>query len=140
MRLMGDGSIITYGTDFRLLDAEVIKSLRNMPENIKMFRRMVDWLGYPTCEVQFDAPSRYEGKANYKFSKLVELAVSALTTFSLTPLKLTGYLGAIIALISFFGIFLTAVMLNMFANVWYVSPLAIVVLVNTLLVGVLMIC
>ena len=75
--------------------------------------------------------------AGYSYSKLWQLAINSITSFSLWPLRLTGYLGIFITTTS--GLLLTW----MFGN--YVldcqaayTPLAIVVVANTFLIGIVL--
>jgi dolichol-phosphate mannosyltransferase len=88
--------------------------------------------------VKFSANARTEGNAGYSYAKLYNLAINSITGFSLWPLRLTGYLGIFITSVS--GVLL----IWMFGN--YVlggqatyTPLAIVVVANTFLIGIVLI-
>ena len=139
MKSLGGNLLIPRSTDFRLVDRFVIDHLLQLKENVRMFRGMIDWFGFPTAIVHFEAPGRFHGTANYSYGKLFQLALTSITSFSLWPLRLTGYAGLLIVAFSSLSLLLS-MGLNLAKGVWFISPLAMVVLFNTLLVGVLMIC
>jgi dolichol-phosphate mannosyltransferase len=139
MRNVGGNLLIPKSTDFRLIDRFVIDRLLELKENITMFRGMIDWFGFPTAIVHFEAPERYHGTANYSYGKLFQLALTSITSFSLWPLRLTGYAGLVIVTLSSISLSVSFA-LNFIKVAWFISPLALVVLFNTLLVGILMMC
>ncbi|XOJ84579.1 glycosyltransferase family 2 protein [Methylophilaceae bacterium Uisw_099_01] len=121
-------------TDFRLYDKKVIQVFRNVTERQRMFRGIMDWMGFKTTYVQFKANARQEGEAGYSYLKLWHLAINSITSFSLWPLRITGRIGVLITLSS--GGLLLWMLFNylMVSKVLY-SPLAFVVVVNTFLIG-----
>ena len=126
-------------TDFRLYDKKVITAFLRVTERERMFRAIMDWMGFRRSYVEFKAPSREGGVANYSYAKLWKLALNSITSFSLWPLRLAGYLGVII---SFFS---GCLILWMIANylvlrIWIFTPLAIVVVINTFLMGTVLMC
>lgn len=125
-------------TDFRLLDKKVIEVFRRFPERERMFRGMVDWMGYKRSRVEFVARERKHGQAGYSYAKLFGLAINSFTSFSLLPLKLAGYLGLTITTLS--GLLLTAMILSEFFTGWWVfTPLSILATINIFLVGIVLI-
>lgn len=136
---VGGNHLIPRSTDFRLLDKRVITEFSKFDETVQMFRASIDWLGFDTAKVNFDAPERFSGHANYSFPKLFDLAIASFTSFSLWPLKFTGYLGLLISFFSFV-VLLFCLCLNIFSSEWYATPLALFVIFNTFLAGVLMSC
>jgi polyisoprenyl-phosphate glycosyltransferase len=121
-------------TDFRLYDKKVIHAFRQVTERERMFRGIMDWMGFKKVYIEFEAVARHKGEAGYSYSKLWQLALNSITSFSLWPLKLTGYLGVLITLIS--GFLLSWMLINYFnASELNYSPLAIVVVTNTFLIG-----
>jgi dolichol-phosphate mannosyltransferase len=129
--------IIPKSTDFRLYDASVILAFKEITERERMFRSIMDWMGFKKEIVEFDADARHEGKASYSFPKLWSLATSSLTSFSLWPLRIAGYLGLLITSLS--GALLVWMLLNYFilGNLIY-SPLAIAMIANTFFIGIVL--
>jgi len=139
MRLMSGLEMRPNTTDFRLYDKKVVAAFLLATERERMFRAIMDWLGFKRAYVNFKAPQRRGGAANYSYAKLFNLALNSITAYSLWPLKLAGYLGVIIS--AFSGILLLWMIFNyILLRVWIYTPIAIVVVVNTLLIGIVLIC
>ncbi len=125
-------------TDFRLLDKKVVEVFRKFPERERMFRGMVDWMGYKRARVEFVARKRLYGEAGYSYVKLFHLALNSFTSFSLLPLKMAGYFGVMITMLS--GALLVVMFISEFFSKWWVfTPLAILATVNIFLVGIVLI-
>ena len=130
-------NMVSQTTDFRLYDKKVIAAFRQATERERMFRGIMDWLGFHKVYVEFSAAARTEGVPGYSYAKLYRLAINSITSFSLWPLRLTGYLGVFITstsgflLIWMFGSYV----LNSQAAY---TPLAIFVVANTFLIGIVL--
>jgi dolichol-phosphate mannosyltransferase len=98
--MFSDTNITPHATDFRLLDRSVVDTYNELSEHSRITRGLIDWLGYRRSYIKFKAPPRLHGEASYSFSKLFKLAVDTATAHSLVPLKIAGYLGLIILLVS----------------------------------------
>ena len=123
-----------HTTDFRLYDKKVIQAFRNVTERDRMFRGIMDWMGFKKTYISFKADARKEGEAGYSYAKLWHLAISSITSFSLWPLRITGRIGVLITLLS--GGLLSWMLLNyIFLHKLDYSPLAIIVVANTFLIG-----
>jgi len=125
-------------TDFRLIDRKVIEVFRQFPERERMFRGMIDWMGYKRQKVEFVARDRVSGSAGYSYVKLFRLALNSFTSFSLLPLRLAGYIGVVIIVVS--GLLLAA----MFIVRWFIdpkmfTPIAILGVSNMFLIGIVLI-
>lgn len=92
--------IVPNATDFRLIDRAVIAEFNRFTEKKRMTRALIDWLGFSRDYIYFDANKRLHGTASYSFWKLFKLALNSFISLSLFPLKLAGYLGIFITLIS----------------------------------------
>lgn len=133
-------SVVTEprSTDFRLMDKKVIEMFRKFPERGRMFRGMIDWMGYKRQRVEFDAQARLHGQVGYSYRKLFNLAINSFTSFSLLPLKLAGYLGVIITFLS--GLLLLIMLIARYGfNSYLFTPIAILGISNTFLIGIVLI-
>ncbi len=102
LNFLSDVKIPEKSPDFRLIDRKYIDFLKNFNEKDRMFRGLLS-LVMPTNKVeviQFTAPERFSGKSKYNIKKSFMLAINAITQFSTRPLKLSIYLGIIVAIIS----------------------------------------
>ncbi|MDP2930505.1 MAG: glycosyltransferase family 2 protein [bacterium] len=142
MNLIGETKIMPGETDFRLVDRTVAKEFNRFTERQRLFRGLIDWLGFKKDYVFFEAEARKSGKAGYGFMKLVHLAFSGFISQSLFPLKVAGYLGVFITLFSgILGVF-------MFVNKFIFhdpfrlafSNVTMLAVLITFLIGIVLIC
>ena len=125
-------------TDFRLLDQQVVKVIKNFPERNRFFRGIIDWVGFKKTSIIFDSPDRTGGKSTFSFNGLFNLAVNSFTSFSLMPLRVTGYLGVAVTTTS--GIlFLYMVISHLVLGLTLFTKLAYFVVFNTLLFGIVLV-
>lgn len=128
--------MVSQTTDFRLYDKKVIQAFLLATERNRLFRGIMDWLGFKKVYINFNADARTEGSPGYTYSKLWALAINSITSFSLWPLRLTGYLGLTIVGVS--GLLILWMLLSNsfgFLSSLY-TPIAFFVVFNTLLIGV----
>lgn len=92
--------IVPNATDFRLIDRVVVEEFKLFTETSRMTRALVDWLGFRRAYIYFDANKRLHGTASYGVWKLFKLAFASFISLSLVPLKLAGYLGIFITIVS----------------------------------------
>lgn len=125
-------------TDFRLIDKKVADVFRKFPERERMFRGMIDWMGYKRASVSFVANERMHGEAQYSYRKLFRLALNSFTSFSLLPLRFAGYFGVLVTLIS--GFLLVVMLINRwFFDAALFTPIAILGVANAFLIGIVLI-
>jgi glycosyltransferase involved in cell wall biosynthesis len=107
--LLFENEIIPHATDFRLLDRSVINEFNRFSERNRLTRGLIDWLGFERAFVYFKARPRKFGTASYNPIKLFRLALNSFVSHSFFPLKLAGYLGILIIVLSGpLGIFMGA--------------------------------
>lgn len=115
MNKLSDVTIENGMADFRLVDKKILKQLKLFQENSLFFRGIIPWMGYKQIVVPFIANERFAGTTKYTFKKMVKFATTGITAFSVKPLKLSIYLGVIIALGAFiYGLF--ALYVHLFTN------------------------
>jgi len=130
--------MIPQTTDFRLYDKKVVQAFRHLTERGRMFRGIMDWMGFRQTYIEFKADARQFGEANYSYGKLWHLAINSITSFSLWPLRITGRIGVLITLLS--GGLLSWMLFNyIFFSKFDYTPLAIIVVANTFLMGLVLI-
>lgn len=87
--------------DFRLIDRQVVEAIKRMPERTRFMKGLFAWVGYRQAIVYYDRPQRYKGKTTWNYWKLWNFAIDGITSFSLAPLKIWGYLGLSLSLLAF---------------------------------------
>ncbi len=101
MRKLSDVNIENGMADFRLIDKKVLKQLKLFPENFLFFRGIIPWMGFKQTVVPFTANERFAGTTKYTFKKMLKFATTGVTAFSVKPLRISIYLGSVIALLAF---------------------------------------
>ncbi|MGW6279357.1 glycosyltransferase family 2 protein [Kribbella sp. NPDC055071] len=98
-RLIGKG--IPYdAADFRLVSRRVVDAVNALPEDGRVFRLVIPWLGFPSVEVKYVRAERAAGTTKYNFTKMLRLAFDSVTAFSAAPLRLATWLGLLGGLMS----------------------------------------
>lgn len=139
MRKISTVEMASQSTDFRLIDKKVVDIFKTISEKSRIYRGIIDWMGFKKEYLEFDANARMEGNPGYSYKKLFTLAINSITSYSLFPLKIAGFLGIIITL--FCGILLLIMFPTRFLfKSEYFSPLSVVVVSNTFLIGIVLIC
>ncbi|HEX2698341.1 MAG TPA: glycosyltransferase family 2 protein [Anaerolineales bacterium] len=79
--------------DFRLMDRKVVDVLKQMPERHRFPRGMSAWVGFKQIGVEYKRSARHAGVTKYPFSKMLKLALNAITSFSYFPLQVATFFG-----------------------------------------------
>lgn len=137
MNKNADSPLTQNATDFKLIDKKVITVLQQFTEHNRMFRGLIDWLGFKTEYIEFVAPERIHGEATYSLIKLTRLAVNSMTSFSLFPLRITGYFGILIFAVSFILLCVMSVFKFILQSPMFTS-IAFVIVLNTLILGIVL--
>lgn len=81
--------------DFRLMSRRVLDVLQDMPERQRFTRGMIAWIGFPQVPILYDRAPRFAGHTNYPVRRMITFAFDAITSFSIRPLRVGLYLGAL---------------------------------------------
>ncbi len=134
--------LIPHATDYRLLDRCVLDAFDGLTERDRMTRGLIDWMGYRRQYIHFEAPARRHGEAAYGVRQLFGLAKNTFTSHSMLPLRLAGYLGAlIIAVTGPLGIFMyiEKFPMNDIHN-FHFTGTALLAVMTLFMVGIILIC
>ena len=138
MSSLSDLQLESKTTDFGLYDSKVIRAFSMITERQRVFRGIIDWMGFRRVCVEFTADERHHGDAKYSYAKLWRLAVNSITSFSLWPLRIAGYLGVAITSISSL-ILIWMLIDRLIGGKLAFTSLAIIVVANTFLMGIVLI-
>ena len=86
--------------DFRLMDRKIVEAIKKFPERTRFMKGLYAWVGYKTIGVPYEVQQRAGGKSSWGFSRLTELAITGITSFSDVPLRVWGLIGFVISLAS----------------------------------------
>lgn len=87
--------------DFRLMDRKVVNALLSLPERNRFMKGMYAWVGYKSVGIPYTPLPRSHGESAYSKLKLIQLAWTGVTSFSVMPLRLASAVGTMLSLISF---------------------------------------
>jgi glycosyltransferase involved in cell wall biosynthesis len=84
--------------DFRLMTRRVVEQLNAMPERYRFIRGLVSFIGFSQVPYPYERDARFAGETNYPLRKMVALAIDAVTSFSVVPLRFASHLGMLFGL------------------------------------------
>lgn len=93
LRRMVDVDIAPDTGDFRLMSRRALDHLNAMPERYRFIRGMVSWIGLKQTAFPYERHRRFAGATQYPLRKMILLAMDAMTSFSVTPLRFASHLG-----------------------------------------------
>ncbi len=100
INLISTVEVTAHATDFRLLDRTVVDEFNRFTERNRMTRGLIDWLGFSRTYIEFTPAKRMHGTAAYSYRNLIRLATDSIVSLSFFPLRIAGYLGIAIVLVS----------------------------------------
>lgn len=87
--------------DFRLLDRKCIDALKEMRETDRNNKGMFSWIGFHKKGIFYQQNERRYGKTKWSYYKLLNLALTGITSFTTTPLRFASIFGIIVSLLAF---------------------------------------
>ena len=79
--------------DFRLMSRRALDALLSLPEQARFIRGMVAWIGFRQVPIAYDRAERHAGQTSYPLSRMMRLALDAVTGFSTAPLRFASHIG-----------------------------------------------
>ena len=83
--------------DFRLLDRKCIDALRQMRETDRYTKGLYCLIGFRKTYVEFETQDRVSGSSSWTLRGLIALAIEGIMSFTIAPLRLATWVGAITA-------------------------------------------
>jgi glycosyltransferase involved in cell wall biosynthesis len=92
MAALGVNTVFDHA-DYRLLSQRAIQCLARFNEVNMFLRGVVPLLGLRSTVVRYDRRPRFAGESKYPLARMIEFALSGITSFSVRPLRLITALG-----------------------------------------------
>jgi len=86
--------------DFRLIDRKVINHLKTFDEKNLYLRGLISFIGFKQKGVKYDRQIRFSGPSKISLLNYFDISITAITSFTKTPLILIFFLGLFTFLIS----------------------------------------
>lgn len=99
-RMLGGVQLEIGAADFRLLDRKVVAVIKQLPESVLFLRGMISWIGFKKKAIPYKANARMRGQSHYTYRKMLLLAISGITSYSIRPLYGAVILGILFSFLS----------------------------------------
>ena len=99
MKAMGVDIVFNHADD-RLMSRRAVEGLAQFREANIFLRGIVPQIGYPWTTVEYVRAKRFAGESKYTLKKLLAFAFDGITSFSVKPMRLILFLGAVIFALS----------------------------------------
>jgi glycosyltransferase involved in cell wall biosynthesis len=99
IRALGAESIYNHA-DFRLMSRRAVEALKSFREVNLFLRGMVPLIGFKSAIVYYTRSERFAGVSKYPMRKMIALALDAVTSFSVAPLRFITGIGFAVFLLS----------------------------------------
>lgn len=86
--------------DFRLLDRKAIDAIRGLRESQRYTKGLYCWVGFKKTGVDFTTADRVAGETKMSPSRLINLALEGITSYTTAPLRFASVLGFLVSLAS----------------------------------------
>lgn len=87
--------------DFRLMSERSVDALRRLREQHRFMKGLFSWIGFRQISIPYRREPRHAGKTKWNYWKLWNFAIEGITSFTLGPLQVSTYFGAIMACFAF---------------------------------------
>lgn len=87
--------------DFRLLDRRVVDAIREFRESQRNAKAIFSQVGFKKREILYDRDPRLAGETKWSYPKLLDLAISGITSFTTAPLRVASVLGIATSFVAF---------------------------------------
>lgn len=87
--------------DFRLLDRRVVDAIKEYRESQRNTKAIFSQVGFKKKEILYDRDPRIAGETKWSYIKLVDLAISGITSFTTSPLRVASVLGIAVSFVAF---------------------------------------
>ena len=81
---------------FRVMKKSVVDELRNFPERTATAVSLLYFIGHKYVAVPLKRDARFAGKSGYNLRKMLALTFARIFSFSMVPIRIVTYLGALL--------------------------------------------
>lgn len=86
--------------DFRLLDRKAVDAIKGMRESQRYTKGLYCWVGFKKKGVDFVTADRITGTTHMSASRLINLALEGITSYTTAPLRIATVAGFIVSTVS----------------------------------------
>ena len=100
---LSDVKIPRDTSDFRIIDKKILNEIKKLSEKDIFYRGLIPWMGFKSNFVEFERKNRKQGQSGWTLVKMLNFAITALTSFSSIPIRLSFYLCFFMSIIFIFN-------------------------------------
>jgi glycosyltransferase involved in cell wall biosynthesis len=86
--------------DFRLMSRRAVEALGRLREEHRFMKGLFAWVGFPSKALLYKRDARAAGCTKWNYWKLWNFAIEGITSFTVAPLKVSTYLGLLVAVLA----------------------------------------
>ncbi len=87
--------------DFRLMNRRTVDALKLLKEHHRFMKGVFAWVGFKQTHIYYHRKPRAAGSTKWDYWRLWNFAIEGITSFSYGPLKISSYLGFLVAFFAF---------------------------------------
>lgn len=125
------------GGDYKLMDRKVVNEVINLKDSGLFFRGMVNFVGFKSYKLKIDIEKRKGDTTKFNFKSLTNLALNAITSFSIMPLTISIKLG-IFSIILGIILFVLSFIIN--SNKIYANMNLLIMALELIIATMILIC
>ena len=99
MKAMGVDIVFNHA-DYRLMSRRAVEGLSQFKEVNLFLRGIVPQIGYSWTTVEYERAKRFAGESKYPLKKMLAFAFDGITSFSVKPVRIILFIGAVIFILS----------------------------------------
>lgn len=92
--------IVPGASDYRLISRRILEVIKLLPERKLFLRGLIPYLGFKSCQMEYELGKRAKGVPSYTFSKSLQMGKDALFNYTTFPYVLFFRLGLFVAFLS----------------------------------------
>ena len=99
--LVGGDGVSENSSDYRLLSRRALDALIKLREQHRFMKGLSSWIGFSQMSIPYQPDQRYAGITKWSYYGLWNLALEAITSFTIMPLKIASFIGLFTAFAAF---------------------------------------
>ena len=97
---LSDTKIVDGASDFRMFNNSVKDAILSLTEKNRFTKGMFSWIGFNTEYMYYNVEDRFSGKTKFDTKSSIKYALTGITNYSIKPLYLSTFIGAITSSLS----------------------------------------
>ena len=100
INMLSNVKIDSGAADYRLIDRKVLDRLLEMNESVLFLRGIISWMGFRSTSIKYVPDKRKYGETKYSINRMICFAIDGITSMSVTPLRISSFLGLFLLILS----------------------------------------